>query len=52
MMLLLLHYLPRFQAESPVMSAVTALLGQPPVKFAQFVAANRAVLRGKGPAAE
>ena len=46
--MLLLHYLPRFQAEPPVTGTVAALLGQPPVEFAQFVAANRAALLSKG----
>ena len=40
LIMLLLHYLPRFQAEPPVTDTVAALLGQPPVEFAQFVAAN------------
>lgn len=51
LIMLLLHYLPRFQAEPPVTDTVAALLGQPPVEFAQFVAANRAALLGEGPAA-
>ena len=51
LILLLLHYLPRFQAAPPVTDTVAALLGQPPVEFAQFVAENRAALRGEGPAA-
>ena len=51
LIMLLLHYLPRFQAEPPVTDTVAALLGQPPVEFARFVAANRDALRGEGPAA-
>ena len=51
LIMLLLHYLPRFQAEPPVTGTVAALLGQPPVEFPQFVAANQAALRGEGPAA-
>ena len=51
LIMLLLHYLPRFQAEPPVTATVAALLGQPPVEFPQFVAANQAALRGEGPAA-
>jgi len=51
LIMLLLHYLPRFQAAPPVTDTVAALLGQPPVEFARFVAANRAELRGEGPAA-
>ena len=47
LVLLLLHYLPRFQAEPLVTGTVAALLGQPPVEFAQFVAANRAALLGE-----
>ena len=52
LVMLLLHYLPRFQAEPTVTDTVAALLGQPPVEFAEFVAANRAALRGEEPAIE
>ena len=51
LIMLLLHYLPRFQAAPPVTGTVAALLGQPPVEFARFVAANRAALRGEDLAA-
>ena len=50
LIMLLLHYLPRFQAEPPVTGTVAALLSQPPREFAQFVAENRVALLGEGKA--
>ena len=44
LVLLLLHMLPRFTGTPPVTHTVAELTGQPPVEFAQFVAAHRAEL--------
>ncbi len=44
LVMLLLHWLPRFQAEPPVTGDLAALLGRPPREFAQFVADYRARL--------
>ncbi|WP_156176320.1 NmrA family NAD(P)-binding protein [Hymenobacter terrenus] len=47
LIMLLLHYLPRFSAEPPVTDAVARITGRPPREFAQFVADNRAHLLGE-----
>lgn len=44
LVMLLLHYLPRFLAEPPVTSTIAELLGRPPIEFEQFVADNRSAL--------
>lgn len=46
LIMLLLHYLPRFAAEPPTTSAVADLTGHPPIEFAQFVADCRRQLLG------
>ena len=48
LVMLVLHYLPRFLAEPPVTSTIAELLGWPAIEFGQFVADNRALLRGDG----
>lgn len=47
LIMLLLHYLPRFQAEPPLTMAVADLTGHPPREFQQFVADYRAELLGE-----
>ena len=46
LVMLLLHYLPRFLAEPPVTNTIAELLGRAPIEFGQFVSDNRARLRG------
>lgn len=46
LIMLLLHYLPRFATEPPVTGAVADLTGHPPIEFAQFVADYRGQLLG------
>ncbi len=46
LVMLLLHYLPRFMAPPPVTTAIADLLGRPPIEFEQFIADNQALLRG------
>ena len=46
LVMLLLHYLPRFMAPPLVTTAVADLLGKPPLEFAQFIADNQALLLG------
>lgn len=46
LIMLLLHYLPRFSAEPPLSPAVLEILGRPPIEFKQFVADNKAALLG------
>ncbi|SFQ21802.1 NmrA family NAD(P)-binding protein [Hymenobacter arizonensis] len=47
LIMLLLHYLPRFTATPPISDAVSRITGRPPREFADFVADNRAQLLGK-----
>lgn len=44
LIMLLLHYLPRFSAEPPITQAVQEITGRPPIEFKQFVADNKAAL--------
>lgn len=46
LVMLLLHYLPRFVAKPPVTDTIAELLGRPPIDFEQFVTAFRALLLG------
>ncbi len=46
LVLLLLHYLPRFSAAPPLTQTVQEITGQLPIEFPQFVADNRAQLLG------
>ena len=44
LVVLLLHYLPRFSAPPPTTDAVARLTGRPPIEFDQFVADYRGLL--------
>ena len=46
LVMLLLHYLPRFMAPPPATAAIADLLGRPPIEFTQFIADHQALLRG------
>jgi len=46
LVMLLLHYVPRFTAEPPVTDDIERLTGQPAIEFSQFVADYRAPLSG------
>ena len=46
LVMLLLHYLPRFMAPPPATAAIADLLGRSPIEFAQFIADHQALLRG------
>lgn len=47
LIMLMLHYLPRFTAPPPITDTVQRITGRPPREFADFVANNRAQLLGE-----
>ncbi len=49
LVMLLLHFLPRFTPEPPVTGDVRLLTGQPPAEFPAFIAHHRAALESRRP---
>ena len=47
LVMMLLHYLPRFRKPPAITTCVPDLLGRAPVSFTRFVAAHKAILNGK-----
>lgn len=47
LVMIMLHYLPRFQKEAPITATVEQLTGRKPVSFNEFVAENTELLAGR-----